>query len=336
MKLLRPSLQIGNLGALLLVLGCTHSQTDMPLAVELERYEAPPEWMKTLTSPEGQLCTIGIAGPGTTADGPSELSRIRAVDALALSIETLVWEGIIDKERNGVASVQAEAVVGTSGELISQLRESATATWWFDALGEGYVGLPNYTYARVCTDQVVGKTELLNSSEHSGLYANLEGGPTWLAKGGSRANGRICAVGQSRRTYDPSDALEQAAEDVRAQLATSLEALVSSLSEERQTTTSLQVQSTTVGLNLGEVKGAVVQHQWFDRVGSGPLKEKGAAYAWGCVFPEIEFERTRRAVLEEGQVDQAEAFERARNNARAFFESMELEEKNRAGDAPGP
>ena len=65
----------------------------------------------------------------------------------------------------------------------------------------------------------------------------------------------------------------------------------------------------------------------FDRDGLGPLQEKGAAYAYGCVFPEIEFERKRREALAEGREDQAKAYEQARSDARAFFDGLDEEEK---------
>ena len=106
---------------------------------------------------------------------------------------------------------------------------------------------------------------------------------------------------------------------------------MSTLTEERQSTRRFSSESTTVGLNLGEVKGAVVRDQWFDRDGLGPLQEKGAAYAYGCVFPEIEFERKRREALAEGREDQAKAYEQARSDARAFFDGLDEEEKKRAG-----
>ena len=287
--------------------------------------------MKSLRFPEGNLCSIGVAGPGTTLDGPKELSKSRAVDDLAHSIETMVWEGIIDKERNGVAAVRSQEIVGTSGDLILELREAASVDWWYDAIGEGYVGLPRYTYTRVCTPHSGGQSGTDELSRTSGLYADLAAGPPWLKGDFPRLDGRLCAVGLSRRTYDPSDALEQASQDVRAQLSVSLFALVSTLTEERQSTRRFSSESIIVGLNLGEVKGAVVRDQWFDREGLGPLQEKGAAYAYGCVFPEIEFERKRREALAEGREDQAAAYERARSDARAFFDGLDEEEKKRAG-----
>lgn len=311
---------------------CSHQGIHLGSADVIEGYQPPPGWIKSLRFPEGKLCSIGVAGPGTTLDGPKELSRSRAVDDLAHSIETMVWEGIIDKERNGVAAVRSQEIVGTSGELILELREDASVDWWFDAIGEGYVGLPKYTYARVCTAHLGGQSGIVDKlSRTSGLYAGLAGGPAWLEGDFPRLDGRLCAVGLSRRTYDPSDALEQASQDVRAQLSVSLFALVSTLTEERQTTRRFTSESTVVGLNLGEVKGAVVRDQWFDREGVGPLQEKGAAYAYGCVFPEIEFERKRRKALSQGREDQAKAYEQARTDARAFFDALDEEEEKRAG-----
>lgn len=319
-----------------MLVGCAHSENPSSLSHTVERYEPPPGWILDLSFPKGEICSIGIAGPGTTLDGPRELAKSRAIDDLAHSIETLVWEGIIDRDRNGQAAVRAEEIVGTSGELILQLREGTSATWWFDATGEGFVGLPKYTYARVCTDKISGTWDSAENTRESGLYNDLAQGPAWLGERPQKIEGRLCAVGLSRRTYDPSDALEQASQDVRAQLSVSLIALVSSLTEQRQSTTSFRSESTTVGLNIGEVKGAVVREQWFDRDGVGPLKEKGAAYAYGCVFPEMEFERKRQAALEMGKQDQAKAFEEARVSARAFFDSMDEEEKKRADEVEAP
>lgn len=321
---------------LVLSYGCAHHERAVTPVKTYDSYEAPPQWIKDLSFPTGEICAIGVAGPGTTLDGPKDLAKSRAVDDLAHSIETLVWEGIIDQERNGQAAIRAEEVVGTSGELILELREDASVLWWFDAAGEGYVGLPNYTYARACTDRMTSNLNLVQATRESGLYKDLGAGPAWLAEDYRKLDGRLCAVGLSRRTYDPSDALEQASEDVRAQLSVSLLALVSTLTEERQSVNSFSSESTIVGLNVGEVKGAVVRDQWFDRDGIGPLNEKGAAYAYGCVFPEVEFERQRQAAIESGRQDQAAAFEQARTNARTFFDAMESEEKKRADESAGP
>jgi len=319
-----------------ILIGCVHSTTKSSVTMVDEHYESPPTWIEDLSFPAGEICSIGVAGPGTTLNGPRDLAKSRAIDDLAHSIETLVWEGIIDQERNGQAVVRAEEIVGTSGELILQLREDASTMWWFDSVGEGFVGLPKYTYARVCTDKVSGPRKSAENTRESGLYQDLANGPAWLGERPQKLEGRLCAVGLSRRTYDPSDALEQATQDVRAQLSVSLLALVSSLTEERESTNRFTSESTTVGINIGEVKGAVVREQWFDRDGVGPLGEKGAAYAYGCVFPEMEFERKRQAALEIGDQDQAEAFEQARARARAFFDSMDEEEKKRADEVAGP
>ena len=287
----------------------------------------PPSWLRSLQFPEGQVCTIGIAGPGTTHDGPKTLAQSRGVDTLAMSIETLVWEGIIDQARNGNTSVQAQSIVGTSAALIERLREEAEVVWWFDTHGQGFVGLPNYTYARVCTDVDRKTLSMFERSESSGLYSDLRNGPAWLSLNHTTKKGRLCALGQSRKTHDPSDAIEQAGEDVRVQLSESMQALVSSLSIATEGVGAFQSESVTVGLNLGGVEGAVVNHHWFDRDGRGPLNEAGAAYAWGCVYPEIEFERRRQAAISDGDDIQADAFARARESARAMFSELEAEER---------
>ena len=84
---------------------CSHQSIHHGSTDDIEGYQPPPDWLKSLRFPDGNLCSIGVAGPGTTLDGPKELSKSRAVGDLAHSIETMVWEGIIDKERNGVAAV---------------------------------------------------------------------------------------------------------------------------------------------------------------------------------------------------------------------------------------
>ena len=173
-------------------------------------------WLdKVARFPDGNLCSISALLALERPPMVGTLERSRAVDDLAHSIETMVWEGIIDKERNGVAAVRSQEIVGTSGDLILELRE-ASVDWWYDAIGEGYVGLPKYTYARVCTPHSGGQSGIDEKlSRTSGLYAELAAGPAWLEGDFPRLDGRLCAVGLSRRTYDPSDALEQASQDVK-------------------------------------------------------------------------------------------------------------------------
>ena len=290
-----------------------------------------PTWITRAVIDHQHICGIGVAGAGFDENSPypKEMALGRAVRNIAGILGTTIQEAIIDKQANDRVSVEMARSIHIDEELIERIAALVETEYWLDRTGAGPFAQKNFVYAHACAETGALATKLkidtkkLSSNTKPRPPVTPEEVPKWMTRTGTRPDGRLCAVGFSLPTFHPDATFEGVVEDVRVQLSTVIETLVSSYSEELTNNRNTFVEMMTVASTQAIAKGVVVSNYWYDRDGRGPFKKTRSTYGWGCIYP-MEVLQQSLAVVEK-QAPDKKSVAIVRERAANAFADLEVE-----------
>ncbi len=279
--------------AVLVFWSCS-SSSPKPGFVEVGKPGAPPpNWLVEPPVEQGKICSWGMAGRAYNrkSEAPKELAKERAIENLAGVFHTTILEAQIVRGTQHEDIIEdMEVLVEVPEDILEKTQQSAETTYWRDDGATGPLGREarGFTYARSCVDVTVKE---LDGKRVAALQTPpfSEEVPEWTRWVGSRAGGRLCAVGYSEPFYDPAAIFQAVVKDIRAQLKTHASTMIMNSFHETSTCRGGDcrqyiddvIQAATDAIS----EGVVVTHFWYDQYGRGMQSRKRTAYGWGCVYP---------------------------------------------------
>ncbi len=291
-----------------------------------------PPWLASIDPSNDKLCGYGVAGASFDSNSPypKEMAESRAVENLAGIIATRVQETMIDEATSTGQSFQTLQVVTVEPDLIERMQAWVKTEYWRDTEGQGPFTGKDFTYAHACVDRrQVSEALKLPAIVRRGSNAQVpkpEIVPAWIGSGGQQADGRLCAVGFSLPTFYQDKTFGIVTDDIRAQLAQSMQTFISSYFEDVMHEDHTHVRSITTASNDAVSKGAVITHYWYDRDGIGPYKRKRTTYGFGCIYP---VEIVQRSVTGDVPALSKTQVQDVRERARQAFSDLDAMEEKR-------
>jgi uncharacterized protein YbjQ (UPF0145 family) len=333
--------------ALLVVSGSCGGKGRTPPKVAEPATGSLPAWVTHVELSNDKICGVGIAGAGFDefSPYPKQLAQERAIRNVAGIFGTSVEEAIIDRQTNNTVGVEMARTLQIDDDLIEKIGELAEMEYWLDKGGDGPFAQKNFMYGHACVEAAKAASSLkidpkVLAKQHKSNAVCPTEVPRWINRFGRRKDGRLCAVGFSMPMFHPDKSFDSVVEDVREQLATVIETLVSSYSEELATSRDTAVEMMTVATTQALAKGVVVTDYWYDRDGRGPHKQERSTYGWGCVYPMDILKQSVQAI-EKKLPEQTVA--KVRERAAHAFEDLDAEIAKRESKtapaekkAPGP
>jgi len=304
-----------------------------PKVIELPTTANAPEWIWQANSASDKLCGLGVAGPGFhDSPYPKENAKERGIRNLAGLFETQVLEAMIDESTTHGQSIETAKVILVNDDILAQIAERADTIYWLDKNGIGPFGQKDFTYASTCLSKndvleiFQLDTEKLSNTPQETATTVQDKPPTWLKNTGKQAGGRLCTTGFSMPMFNPDQMFGAVVDDIRGQLASSLESLVSSYYEESTTDTSMFVEAITLATNEAISRGVLVSHFWYDKQGRGPHKKKRTTYGWGCIHAQEILKQTFAKAQEKlPEKSQQQVLQQVKEHAEQAFLALETE-----------
>jgi hypothetical protein len=316
--------------------GCGSSESVHTKKVFAEPSPAP-DWVTKMKGDDANVCGMGVAGAGfEDSPYPKQLARERAVKNLAGIIGTDVEEAMIEDETIDGEDIQYARVVHVDDDLVKTIDGAATISYWVDVHGEGPYEAKNFVYGWACIPKTTAASTLkvdpnaLKNTHNTPAMAGPDTVPRWIQASGKRKDGRVCAVGYSDPTFQPENTFENVVEDVRTQLAQTVDGLVASSFQNLSTDKSEMVESLTAESSTAVAKGVVITRFWFDPKGNGPERRKRSTYGFGCVYP-MDIVAASLAKTDLPQATVAEV----KKHAEAAFNELDAAEASSAGGGAG-
>jgi len=302
---------------------------------------SPPQWVHNSNSEQGKLCGVGVAGKSFDVNSPypKEMSQERAVRNLAGALATAVEEAIIDNQINETINVDTARVLTVDPDLIDKVGSLAETTFWVDVDGTAPFAQKGFTYALSCVDMAEASTKLgvkslaLVRPKKAHGPSSPDVVPRWINRTGKQSGGRLCAVGFSLPMFYPEGTFEAVIEDIRSQLATVIETLVSNYYEEQTTEKIQNIQSMTVASTKAMSEGVVVTHFWYDRDGRGPNTQSRTTYGWGCMYPVEAMKKALAAQQPKSKPLDKATVAKVKEHAQAAFDQLDDEILKHGGAA---
>ena len=308
-----------------------------------------PDWVWGGEISSTRICGIGVAGAAYDRNSPYPgiFATERSVHNLAGALQTNIKEAIINREKarsntkttTSVLSVTHARYMHIDDEVIKRVSDNATTDFWLDEEGAGPFASKGFTYAQSClkTREVAGILEVdaeILATIPPPTRVHPKEAPGWITKIG-RQGDQLCAVGYSLPTFYTEKMFVGVVEDVRQQLSTVLQTLVSSymrdhIQEKSGRTTRQLIQLMLAATTEAVSKGALVTHYWYDRDGIGPFGTKRTTYGWGCVYPIDVLRSTAEAVEEKAAPLTQKTIHEVREHAEKAFEALDAEIERRS------
>ena len=278
---------------LLIFLGCKSSSPPPGFLAVGGPGDPPPEWLSEPPVEQDKVCSWGMAGRAYSkeSEAPKELAKERAIENLAGVFHTTIQEAQIVRGTQDHDIIEdVEVVVEVPEDIVEKTQQSAETTYWRDDGATGPLGRESrgFTYARSCVDVPVKELDgkRVSALQTPPFSAKV---PEWIRWVGSRAGGRLCAVGYSDPFYDPAGIFQAVVKDIRAQLKTQASTMI--MNNFKATSTCRGSRCTQIVDDMIQAatdaisEGVVVTHFWYDQHGKGLRRRKRTAYGWGCVYP---------------------------------------------------